>query len=164
MTDPFAPSARRAATFAPRMRLWPPDGYRPPALEEFTALRTRATRFARYGMTRAARERMDDAALIRCLQLIELMRDSSREIYEYAHVLRREMNRRGQVYRSIALLRCESCAHGVERLFEATQSTHPGMTNRSLELVASAWYCVRCWSGEGTVAENDDDGNEQSVD
>ncbi|WP_331751116.1 hypothetical protein OG215_37830 (plasmid) [Streptomyces globisporus] len=139
------------------MKLWPPNGYSPPAPEEFTALRTRATRFDQYGMTRAARERMDDAALLRSLQLIELMRDSSRVIYEYAHALRREMNRRGQAYRSIALLRCESCTHGAERLFEATQTTHPGMKNRSLELVASAWYCVRCWSGEDTAAENDDD-------
>ncbi|GGU38717.1 hypothetical protein GCM10010289_69480 [Streptomyces violascens] len=162
MADPFAPRSRRAATFAPRMRLWPPDGYRAPDVQEFTALCTSAARFARHGMTGAARERMDNATLTRSLQLIELMGDDSRAVYEYAHALRREMTRRGLVHRSIALLRCESCSHRTERLFEATQKTHPGMSNRSSEFVASAWFCVRCWSGDDTVAEDDDDGDKEA--
>lgn len=162
MADPFAPWARLTATFAPRMRLWPPDGYRAPEAEEFTALRTKADRFARYGMTRAARERMDNATLIRSLQLIELMGDNSRAVYEYTHALRREMTRRSLVHQSIAILRCESCSHSTERLFEATQATHPGMSNRSSELAASAWFCARCWSGNESDTEFDDDGDEEA--
>ncbi|MER8118914.1 hypothetical protein [Streptomyces sp. NPDC094031] len=162
VADPFAPWVRSAATFAPRMRLWPPDGYRAPEAEEFTALRTKADRFARHGMTRAARERMDDATLIRSLQLIELMGDNSRVVYEYTHALRRAMTRRGLVHQSIAILRCESCSHSTERLFEATQTTHPGMSNRSSELVASAWFCARCWSGDESDTELDDDGDEEA--
>lgn len=162
MADPFAPWVRQAATFAPRMRLWPPDGYRAPDAQEFTALRTKAERFARHGMTRAARERMENAALIRSLQLIELMGGNSRAVYEYARTLRREMTRRGLVHQSIAILRCESCSHSTERLFEATQETHPGVRNRSSELVASAWFCVRCWSGDDNVIEDDEDGDEEA--
>ncbi|TLQ39449.1 hypothetical protein [Streptomyces marianii] len=156
--DPFAPEARQATTFAPRTRLWPPDGYRAPDPGEFTALRTTADRFAQHGMTRAARERMDDATLTRSLQLIELMGDTSRAVYEYAHALRREMTRRGLVHRSIAILRCESCSHSTERLFEATQKTHPDMINRSSEPVDSAWFCARCWSGDSTETEGADEG------
>ncbi|MEO3976681.1 hypothetical protein [Streptomyces sp. CAU 1734] len=157
MADPFAPWARQAATFAPRVRLWPPDGYRAPDAGEFTALRTSAARFARHGMTRAARERMDSATLIRGLQLIEIMGDNSRAVYEYAQTLRREMTRRNLVHRSIALPRCESCSHSTERLFEATQKTHPGVSNRSSELLSSAWFCARCWSGDDTGDGDDDD-------
>ncbi len=162
MADPFAPCARSSVTFAPRMRLWPPDGYRAPEAEEFTTVRTKAERFARHGMTRAARERVDDATLIRSLQLIELMGDNTSAVYEYAHSLRREMARRGLVHQSIAILRCESCSHSTERLFEATQTTHPGMINKSSEAVASAWFCVRCWSGDGFDTDFDDDGDEET--
>jgi hypothetical protein len=103
-------------------------------------------------MYRAQWERMSDATVLRHSQLLEILprtdaRDS-REAYEYATAIRRELNRRKLVRQSIAILKCESCSRSTERLFEATQKTHPGLANRSDTPVGSAWFCARCWSGD----------------
>ncbi|MGW3973891.1 hypothetical protein ACWEFD_31955 [Streptomyces ardesiacus] len=93
---------------------------------------------------------MGDDKVARHLQLVEICplidRQNEKGLYHYAHELRREMNRRGLVHESIRILRCQSCTHASERLFEATQATHPGMEDRHGALIESAWYCACCWS------------------
>lgn len=146
--------------YAPRYKVWPPAGYVPPTAEEFEELRRVAARHSAGGFFQSQWDRMDDETLTRRLQLVEIRprldgRDE-RGMTDYARELRREMNRRGLVHRSIAILRCESCPHATERLWEATQQTHPGMENRSGTPVESAWLCAQCWSG-GRINEPEDD-------
>lgn len=138
--------------YAPRYKVWPPAGYTPPTDAEFVDLRRVAERHAAGGFYRVWWDRMSDDKLTRHLQLVEIRPRidgaSEHAMYGYARDLRREMTRRGLVHRSIAILRCQSCPHHTERLWEATQQTHPGMENRSGELIESIWLCARCWSGE----------------
>lgn len=143
-----------ATIFAPRYKPWPPAGYAPPTAEEFEELRRVAARHAAGGFFRSHWDRVSDETLTRRVQLVEIRpRVDSRDehgMYDYARELRREMNRRGLVHRSIAILRCGSCPSATERLWEATQATHPGMVNQSGTLVESTWLCTQCWSGERT--------------
>lgn len=145
--------------YAPRQKVWPPKGYVPPTVGEFAELVRAARRYADGWTFRAQWERMTDDTVIRQVQLVEILRGDdarTKAVYDYAHELRREMSRRGLVHRSIAVLRCEGCSHASERLFEATQTTHPGMVNRSGDTVDSAWFCARCWSGDNSDGEDED--------
>jgi hypothetical protein len=150
--------AKKNAGYAPRTKVWPPDGYVAPTAEEFAGL-LRVARSHSSGATyRSTWERMDDATVLRRMQLAELARFHGREktwVYDYTHALRQEASRRGLVHRSIAILRCESCHHATERLFEATQETHSGLSNRSDNPVDSAWFCARCWSGDDVAGEDE---------
>jgi hypothetical protein len=137
--------AKRDNDYAPRVKVWPPDGYVAPTAEEFAELRGAARSYATGAAYRSRWERVSDDQVQRHLQLVELMviRDAptTKAVYGYARALRDELRRRGLVHRSLAVLRCEACSHATERLFEATQETHLGRT------ATSAWYCARCWSG-----------------
>ncbi|MGY5634202.1 hypothetical protein ACW7N6_38320 [Streptomyces sp. UC1A3] len=162
--------AKQDHDVAPRLKVWPPEGYTAPTAAEFADLLWRAKSFRTAPPVRAQWERMDDATVLRRAQLCELATHLRGQeagfVYGYARALRAEMNRRGTTYRSIAVLRCESCSHATERLFEATQETHPGMENRHGARIASAFFCARCWSGAtvGDVAEGlaDEDGTEEA--
>lgn len=143
---------RDSGAFAPRIKAWPPKNYTAPTAEEFTALRTAARRRISRAVFTASWARIPDAEAIRHLQLLRIVpRTDGRDehaLYTYAHELRREANRRGlPAPQPLEVHRCESCSHGTERLFEATQKTHPGLSNRSDTPVESAWFCARCWSG-----------------
>lgn len=144
--------ARQPGSLAPRHRTWPPEGYVAPTDAEFAGLLRLAKRRAAGQTFRAQWERLDDATVLRRAQLCELSStvfdgQDKNFIYDYTRALRDELRRRGVTFRSLAVLRCQSCSHATERLFEATQATHPGMVNRSDEPVSSAFYCARCWSG-----------------
>lgn len=152
--------AKRAGDYAPRHRVWPPAGYVAPTAEEFAELRRAAHGYATGRVYRSVWERVSDDQVLRRAQLCELagpLRGRAEgEVYDYARALRDELRRRGVTFQSLAVLRCEACSHATERLFEATQDTHPGMTNRSGDPVASAWYCARCW---GAVDEDESEDN-----
>lgn len=151
--------AKRDNDYAPRLRVWPPEGYVAPTAEEFTVLRSRLSHRSVYAITRGEWEKWPDERILRERQLLEIApyQDWGLETaaYAWSHTLNNEMHRRKLAPApSLKLLRCESCSHATERLFEATQTTHPGMTDRSDEPVSSAWFCARCWSGD------DEDGTE----
>lgn len=137
--------------FAPRLRVWPPEGYTAPTAGEFADLRSRLSNRSVYVITRGAWEKWTDDRIVREMQLLEIApyREWGLETaaYAWSHTLRNEMSRRKLVHRSIRLHRCESCSHATELLFEATQETHPGMENRHGTRIASAFFCARCWSG-----------------
>lgn len=151
--DPFSPAGLRQTKqdkdYAPHIKTWPPVGYVAPTEDEFDAIRAKAERHSHGGFWRWQWERMDNASVIRQLKLIELMREhNGKALLDYTHELRRVARERGITHTSIALLRCGACNHGTERLFEVTQDTHPGMTDRYDIKVDSAWFCARCWSGD----------------
>lgn len=128
--------AKESGNYAPRHKVWPPAGY----AGEFADLLRRAKRH------RSQWERVDDATVLRLAQLCELAGSlftgqDKGFIYDYARALRQEMNRRGITFWSIAILRCQSCSHATERLFE--ERNRPGLPAQK----DSAWYCARCWSG-----------------
>lgn len=155
--------AKQANDYAPRHSAWPPAGYTSPTDEEFAALRSRLANKSVYVITRGAWEKWSDEQIVREMQLLEIAphREWGLETAAYAwiHTLRNEMSRRKLVHRSVRLHRCESCSHGTERLFEATQATHPGLTNRRDEPVVSTWFCARCWS-ESTPGEDESEDDE----
>lgn len=143
--------AKQANDYAPRHQAWPPEGYTAPTDEEWAALRSRLANKSVYVITRGAWEKWTDERIVREMQLLEVAPyrewDLETAAYAWSHTLHNEMRRRKLVHRSIRLHRCEACSHGTERLFEATQDTHPGLVNRSDERISSAWFCARCWSG-----------------
>lgn len=61
------------ATFAPRHRVWPPKGYVAPTAEEFAALLQAARSFTRGYTTRARWDKLSDLAVLRHLQLMEIL-------------------------------------------------------------------------------------------
>lgn len=143
---------KRDNDVAPRMKVWPPEGYVPPTTGEFAELLSAAQRCASGYLYPSYWDRMSGDDVTRHAQLCELAGSSLRgrlatEVYSYTAALRREMSRRKITFRSIAILRCESCSHATERLYEATQETHPGLENKSGTRIPSAWFCARCWSG-----------------
>lgn len=151
--DPFSPAALRQTKqdkdYAPHVKTWPPIGYVAPTEDEFSAIRAKAKRYAQGGFFRSQWDRMTDDTIRLHLQLIELMREhNGKALLDYAHALRREATKRGLTHTSIAMLRCGACSHGTERLFEATQDTHSGMTDRHDNKLPSAWFCARCWSDD----------------
>lgn len=151
-----------------RYQVWPPDGYTAPTEAEFADLLRRAKSHHTTPAYRSQWDRVDDATVLRRAQLCELTGrrftgQDANAVYSYTRMLRAELNRRGITFRSIAILRCQSCSHATERLFEATQATHPGLENRRGEPITSARYCARCWSGytlgdlaDGLADEDDD--------
>lgn len=144
--------AKESGDYAPRLKTWPPDGYVAPTDEEFAGLLLVAKRRASGQTTPATWRNTADETVLRHAQLCALAGpmftgQDANAVYGYARVLRSEMNRRGITFRSLAVLRCESCSHASERLFEATQDTHPGMENRHGKRITSAFFCARCWSG-----------------
>lgn len=153
--DTLSPRALRemkADGGAARYRPWPPEGYVAPTAQEFAELLRLARGHATAPAFRAQWERLDDAVVLRRAQLCELSSTvftgpDANAVYGYTRALRDELRRRGVTFRSIALPRCQSCSHATERLFEATQATHPGLENQHGQPVASAFYCARCWSG-----------------
>jgi hypothetical protein len=135
---------KRDNDYAPRYRVWPPEGYTAPTAEEFADLLRRAKGYRTSPAFRSQWERLDDATVLRRAQLCELASTvfSGQDkgfVYDYARALRAEMNRRKIVFRSIAILRCQSCSHATERLF-AKPSDLPNRKD-------AAFYCARCWSG-----------------
>jgi hypothetical protein len=147
---------KRGGDYAPRVKIWPPEGYTAPTAEEFHALLRAAQCHAGGYLYRSYWDRMGGDDVLRHAQLAELAGPTLRgalagAVYDYARALRAEMNRRGLVFQSLLPLRCEACSHASERLFEATQTTHPGLSNRSDNPVDSAWFCARCWSGDGVT-------------
>jgi hypothetical protein len=150
--------AKQAGSFAPRHKVWPPEGYVAPTAEEFDALRQMARRYSGTTFQGATWKHVSDDQVLRRYQLAEVIGDISGHaqayLYAYTRALRDELRRRGLVHRSIAVLRCEACSHASERLFEATQETHPGLENRSGTRVPSAWFCARCWSGDDVADED----------
>ena len=148
-----------ATAFAPRYKVWPPAGYTPPTQEEFTQLCRTAERYHTGGFYQAQWERMGDDKLIRHLQLVEIWPTkggrTERAVCDYTRGVRREMQRRGLVHKSMAILRCEACSHATERLFEVTQKTHPGLESQRGP-VTSGWYCARCWSEDDVIDEAED--------
>lgn len=155
---------KRDNDYAPRVKTWPPDGYVVPTAEEFAELLIAAQRHQN-GYTRPSYwNRKTGAEVLRHAQLCELTGalhgPLSSAVYGYARALRAELRRRDITYRSMALLRCEACSHGSERLFEVTQETHPGLKSQRGP-VTSAWYCAQCWSGrtwDGDEDETEDEG------
>ncbi|MER7487987.1 hypothetical protein ABTY20_19175 [Streptomyces sp. NPDC126497] len=153
--------------FAPRHKVWPPEGYVAPTAEEFAGLLRAAEHHQSRYLYPSHWDRLTGDEVLRRAQLCELAGPSLRgqlatAVHGYVRALRDELRRRGIVYRSLAVLRCEACSHAAERLFEATQATHPGLENRSGTRIASAWFCARCWSGYtlGDLADGpaDEDG------
>lgn len=135
-----------------RYLTWPPEGYVAPTEAEFAELLRLARGHRTAPAFRAQWERLDDAVVLRRAQLCELSSavftgPDANAVYGYSRALRDELRRRGVTFRSLAVLRCASCNHATERLFEATQVTHPGLENQHGRPVASALYCARCWSG-----------------
>jgi hypothetical protein len=160
--DTLSPRARLKAKqsggYAPRVKVWPPEGYVAPTAEEFDALRQAARRYS--GLGGAHWKRVTADQLLRRYQLAEVIgrlpdQAAEREVYAYTRALRDELRRRGLVHQSIAVLRCEACSHGTERLFEVTQETHPGLKSQRGP-VTSGWYCARCWNG-GTADDELED-------
>jgi hypothetical protein len=157
--------AKKAGSYAPRMKVWPPEGYRPPTAEEFDALRQMARRYSRTTFRGATWKHVGDEQVLRRAQLAEvigtLRGQAEREVYAYTRALRDELRRRKVTFQSIAVLRCEACSHATERLFEVTQQTHPGLESQRGP-VTSGWYCARCWSGYtvGDLADGLADENE----
>lgn len=160
--------AKRDDDVAPRMKVWPPKGYVPPTAEEFAELLRAAHRYSGLALQVTYWKKVSDEQVQRRLQLVEVAgtqrgRDDN-ALTGYTRALRDEARKRGLVHRSIAVLRCEACSHATERLFEATQGTHPGLENRSGTRIPSAWFCARCWSGctLGDIADGlaDEDGTE----
>ena len=142
---------KRDNDVAPRMKVWPPEGYVPPTTGEFAALRARLARRSVYVITRGDWEKWPDDRIVREMQILEIApyREWGLETaaYAWSHTLRNEMSRRKLVHQSIRLHRCEACSHATERLHEATQETHPNLENKSGTRIPSAWFCARCWSG-----------------
>jgi hypothetical protein len=143
--------AKRDSSYAPRVKVWPPEAYAPPTAEEFDALRQAARRyFGGRSFQPKHWDFMTDDQVLHRMQLAEVIGrldgPAEREVYAYTRALRDELRRRGLVHRSIAVLRCEACSHATERLFEVTQTTHPGLESQRGP-VTSGWYCARCWSG-----------------
>lgn len=144
--------AKEFGDYAPRIKSWPPDGYVAPTVSEFAGLLLVAKRRAAGQTTPATWKNIADETVLRHAQLCALAGQmftgqDANAVYGYARALRSEMNRRKITFTSLALHRCESCSHASERLFEATQETHPGMEGRRGKRIASAFYCTRCWSG-----------------
>lgn len=139
--------------YAPRCKTWPPAGYAAPTEEEFAALLRAVRRYADGQMFQGHWKRLSDETIVRHLQLTEVLPDryarGRKDVWDYAHAVRREMSRRKLAHQSIRILRCPVCTHATERLFEATQATHPGLENYADELIESAWFCARCWSRYG---------------
>jgi hypothetical protein len=156
---------KQAGSYAPRVKVWPPEGYVPPTAEEFDALRQMARRYSRTTFRGATWKHVGDDQVLRRYQLAEvigrLTGPAEREVYTYTRALRDELRRRGLVHRSITVLRCEACSHGSERLFEVTQETHPGLKSPRGP-VTSGWYCARCWSGKGPTDEDETEDSEQT--
>lgn len=152
--DIFAPQSllkmKRDNDFAPRVKAWPPEGYVAPTAEEFAELREAAHGYSTGLTYRSVWKRVTDDQVLRRYQLAELARPmhgrAEANLYAYTRALRDELRRRGLVHRSLAVLRCEACSHGTERLFEVTQETHPGLKSQRGPMT-SGWYCARCWSG-----------------
>jgi hypothetical protein len=144
---------KRDNDYAPRTKSWPPKGYVAPTAWEFSELLRMARRHHSGPLYRSHWDKVSDEQVLRRAQLCELAgpglsRKDAGAVYDYARSLRKEMNRRKVVFVSLALLRCAGCSHSTERLFEATQATHPGMENRSGTRIDSAWFCARCWSND----------------
>lgn len=144
------------SVYAKRMKTWPPAGYRGTTGEELSALRVLLANSLPY--TRGYWNRRSDEWVLRQLQLLELTdisrwgRGANTAAYNWARALRRELDRRKLTWVPVSILRCEVCAHGTERLWEAPPETH-GIRDRSDEL-CTAFVCARCWSdrlndGEG---------------
>jgi hypothetical protein len=153
--------AKETHSYAPRQKVWPPKGYVAPTAEEFADLLRAAHGYATGLVYRSVWERLSDEQVLRRTQLIEVIgalppREEC-EVYDYLRALRNELRRRKVTFRSIAVLRCESCNHASERLFEATQETHPGLAKRDGEKISSAFYCARCWSGEDVADDETED-------
>lgn len=132
--------------YAKRMKIW--TGYAEPTAEELSALRVRLAN--PLPSIRGYWNRRSDDWVVRQIQLIELAdirrwgREAHTAAYGWTLALMREMNRRGLTRTSVRLLRCEVCAHGTERLWEATPDTHM-IENRSGE-ICTAFVCAQCWS------------------
>lgn len=165
--DPFSPpallEAKRDHDVAPRMKTWPPEGYIAPTEEEFDELRRTMRQYVNRAYPAAYWKRTGDEQVVRHLQLIPLLdhrrtRSGESDAVTYARALRRELDRRGLTYTPIEILRCTGCSHGTERLFEATQDTHPGLVNKSGTKVKSAWFCARCWSNDNADEGGTGDG------
>lgn len=150
--------AKRDGDYAPRHRVWPPKGYVAPTAEEFAELLRAAHGYACLTFHRSVWGRVSDEQVLRRTQLVGvigiLRGRAEREVYAYARALRDELRRRGVTFQSIAVLRCEACTHASERLFEVTQKTHPGLESQRGP-VTSAWFCVRCWSGDDVADEDE---------
>ncbi|WP_030247968.1 hypothetical protein [Streptomyces sp. NRRL S-455] len=146
--------AKQEGGYAPRVKVWPPEGYVPPTAEEFDTLRQAARRYAGVVFHLTYWKKVTDDQVLRRYQLAEVDGPEERAVYAYTRALRDELRRRGLVHRSIALLRCEQCSHATERLFEVTQETHPGLKSPRGP-VTSAWYCARCWSGDDVADEDE---------
>lgn len=137
------------ATFAPRHRVWPPKGYVAPTAEEFAALLQAARSFTRGYTTRARWDKLSDLAVLRHLQLMEILPHTrgsdAKAATDYTHQLNRLVSKRKLTrIPSIALLRCESCSHATGRLFEAPHESH-GFTDGEDKPI-TVWLCMRCWS------------------
>ena len=150
--------ARRDNDYAPRHKVWPPAGYVAPTAEEFAELLRAAHGYATGLTYRSVWERLTDDQVLRRTQLAEVIGRlhgrAASEVYAYTRALRNELRRRKVTFQSIAILRCEACSHATERLFEATQETHPGLESRRGP-VTSGWYCARCWSGDDVTDEDE---------
>lgn len=152
--------AKRDGDYAPRHKVWPPEGYFSPTAEEFAELLRLAHRY--FGGRAHSPKHWDfmtDEQVLRRVQLAEMVGtlrgQAEREVCAYVRALRDELRRRNVTFRSVAILRCESCSHATERLFEATQDTHPGLENRHGTKVSSAWYCARCWSNDDATDKDE---------
>ncbi|WP_086559942.1 hypothetical protein [Streptomyces africanus] len=151
--------AKRDNDYAPRVKVWPPDGYAPPTEDEFAELRRAARRyFGQHAYPPKHWDFMNDGQVLRHVQLAELAGSmhghAEAELYAYTRALRDELHRRGVTFQSLAVLRCEACSHASERLFEVTQDTHPGLRSQRGP-VTSGWYCARCWSGDDVADEDE---------
>lgn len=97
-------------------------------------------------------QRKADSTLLADLQTYEvagslIARNRQRAAYDYAHDLRREINRRKLTpLPSLRIPRCGVCSHGTEQLFSTSEATHDLRDEHDENKRVYPNLCVRCWS------------------